>query len=47
MSIFTRMRYGLAGALLGVKQSDVAFIPSWIKTTWAPATTTRWRTWPS
>jgi HK97 family phage portal protein len=38
MSIVTRMRYGLAGILMGLKQSDVAFIPQWVKTTWAPAT---------
>lgn len=38
MSIATTIRYKLAGMLLGLKASDVAFIPQWIKTTWAPAT---------
>lgn len=38
MSIATKIRYGLAGLLLGVKQSDVAFIPQWIRQSWAPAT---------
>jgi HK97 family phage portal protein len=38
MSIATRIRYGLAGMLLGLKQSDVAFIPQWIKQSFAPAT---------
>lgn len=38
MSIATRIRYGLAGMLLGLKSSDVAFIPTWIKQSFAPAT---------
>lgn len=38
MSIATTIRYKLAGMLLGLKQSDVAFIPQWIKASWAPAT---------
>lgn len=38
MSIATRIRYAMAGALLGVKQSDIAFIPQWVKTSWLPAT---------
>lgn len=38
MSIATKIRYGLAGLLLGLKQSDVAFIPQWIRQSWSPAT---------
>lgn len=38
MSLATTIRYKLASALLGLKQSDVAFIPGWVKTSWAPAT---------
>lgn len=38
MSIATKIRYGLAGLLLGLKQSDVAFIPNWIRQSFSPAT---------
>jgi HK97 family phage portal protein len=38
MSITTTIRYKLARMLLGVKQSDIAFIPTWVKTTFAAAT---------
>lgn len=38
MSIATKIRYGLAGLLMGLKSSDVAFIPTWIRQSWAPAT---------
>jgi HK97 family phage portal protein len=38
MSLATSIRYRLAGALLGLKQSDIAFIPTWVKHSFAPAT---------
>lgn len=37
-TITTTIRYKLARALLGVKASDIAFIPTWIKQSWLPAT---------